>query len=123
MPSCITMKIVIDRILFSYSLVRHQLSFAICSLLTKLIGHWYQCYIDHFLPKICKILCCVFRDPDFLREFYASQSADKSKCDSTGWMMVSTANRCFLEAAKKPAFYYAPGQTAAHWGFSKYYFV
>ncbi|CAG2255707.1 unnamed protein product [Mytilus edulis] len=59
------------------------------------------------------------QDPDFLREFYASQNADKSKCDSTGWMFISTANRCFLETDKKPAFYYAPGQTSAHWGYSE----
>ncbi|XP_071172357.1 uncharacterized protein [Mytilus edulis] len=59
------------------------------------------------------------QDPDFLREFYASQYADKSKCDSTGWMFISTANRCYLETDKKPAFYYAPGQTSAHWGYTK----
>ncbi|CAG2229243.1 unnamed protein product [Mytilus edulis] len=55
------------------------------------------------------------QDPDFLREFYASQNADKSKCDSTGWMFISTANRCFFETNKKPAFYYAPGQSSANW--------
>ncbi|XP_071172213.1 uncharacterized protein [Mytilus edulis] len=55
------------------------------------------------------------QDPDFLREFYASQNADKSKCYSTGWMFISTANRCFFETNKKPAFYYAPGQSSANW--------
>ncbi|XP_076113279.1 uncharacterized protein LOC143080963 [Mytilus galloprovincialis] len=59
------------------------------------------------------------QDPDFLREFYASQNADKFKCDSTGWMFISTANRCFMETDKKPAFYYAPGQSSAHWGYTK----
>jgi hypothetical protein len=60
-----------------------------------------------------------FRDPMFQREFYASQSA--TQCDSSGWMMVSTANRCYLETDKKPSFYYAPGQTSAHWGYSMLY--
>ncbi|XP_071172354.1 uncharacterized protein [Mytilus edulis] len=71
------------------------------------------------LQSTTKQYFAMSKDPDFLREFYASQNADKSKCDSTGWMFISTANRCFLETDKKPAFYYAPDQTSAHWGYTK----
>ncbi|XP_052061712.1 uncharacterized protein LOC127701787 [Mytilus californianus] len=71
------------------------------------------------LQSTTKQYFALSQDPDFLREFYASQDADKSKCDSTGWMFISTANRCFMETEKKPAFYYAPGQTSAHWGYSR----
>ncbi|XP_076113274.1 uncharacterized protein LOC143080959 isoform X2 [Mytilus galloprovincialis] len=71
------------------------------------------------LQSTTKQYFAMSQDPDFLREFYASQNADKSKCDSTGWMFISTANRCFLETDKKPAFYYAPGQSSAHWGYTK----
>ncbi|CAC5382852.1 unnamed protein product [Mytilus coruscus] len=70
------------------------------------------------LQSTTKQYFAMSQDPDFLREFYASQNADNSKCDSTGWMFISTANRCYMEAEKKPAFYYAPGQTSAHWGYS-----
>ncbi|CAC5382849.1 unnamed protein product [Mytilus coruscus] len=70
------------------------------------------------LQSTTKQYFAMFQDPYFLREFYASQNADKSKCDSTGWMFISTENRCFMETEKKPAFYYAQGQTSAHWGYS-----
>ncbi|XP_060063144.1 kielin/chordin-like protein [Ylistrum balloti] len=58
-------------------------------------------------------------DPTFGRQFYAS--GNSNGCDSSGWMMISTTttNPCFFESGSKPAFYYAPGQTQARWGFTK----
>ncbi|XP_060567789.1 mucin-2-like isoform X2 [Ruditapes philippinarum] len=54
------------------------------------------------------------------REFYVSgQSSKTDNCDSFGWIMVSTKSSCFYEAGdKKPTFYYAPGTSQAHWGFT-----
>jgi hypothetical protein len=54
------------------------------------------------------------------REFYISgHTSATDQCDSFGWMMISTKTGCSFEAAdKKPSFYYAPGTTQAHWGFT-----
>ncbi|XP_046570033.1 uncharacterized protein LOC124278355 [Haliotis rubra] len=49
------------------------------------------------------------------REFYMSNTG--TGCSSSGWMMVSTRGGCPYEnpSGKKPAFYYAPGNTMANW--------
>jgi len=54
------------------------------------------------------------------REFYISgQTSATDSCDSFGWMMISTKGTCAFDSAdKKPTFYYAPGTTQAHWGFT-----
>ncbi|KAK3581064.1 hypothetical protein CHS0354_033850 [Potamilus streckersoni] len=53
-------------------------------------------------------------DPSRGREFYAS--GHSTGCDAYGWIMISTKDTCFFEMGdKKPTFYYAPGQTQAHW--------
>ena len=58
-----------------------------------------------------------FRDPSTGRQFYASSSGNG--CNAQGWIMVSTQSGCtFEQGSQKPAFYYAPGQTAANWGTS-----
>ena len=66
-----------------------------------------------------------FSDANTGREFYVSgQSSKTDNCDSFGWIMVSTKSSCFFEAGdKKPSFYYAPGTSQAHWGFSKYFLI
>ena len=62
-----------------------------------------------------------FRDPSFGRQFYSSKQ--NSGCTSVGWMFISTTttNPCSFEYGNKPAFYYAPGQSAVQWGFSMYF--
>ncbi|XP_052816208.1 uncharacterized protein LOC128242861 isoform X2 [Mya arenaria] len=51
------------------------------------------------------------------REFYISgHTSQQNKCDSFGWMMVSTKPSCYFEAGDaKPTFYYAPGTGQANW--------
>ncbi|WAR11992.1 SAS-like protein [Mya arenaria] len=55
------------------------------------------------------------------REFYISgHTSQQNKCDSFGWMMVSTKPSCYFEAGDaKPTFYYAPGTGQANWAISR----
>ena len=67
-------------------------------------------------------LFLVYSDPGKGMEFLISgHSSSTAPCDSYGWMMISTKSTCnFEKGDPKPSFYYAPGTTQAHWGFSKY---
>ncbi|KAJ8302729.1 hypothetical protein KUTeg_019125 [Tegillarca granosa] len=63
------------------------------------------------LKKKNMYFCSINFDPDFGREFYISGS--HNGCDSSGWIMISTSNKCQIENGNKSAFYYAPGQNQA----------
>jgi len=72
------------------------------------------------LKTAAKEIFSMSGDANTGREFYASGHSDPTDtCDSFGWMMISTKQACFYEAGdKKPSFYYAPGTSLAHWGYT-----